>query len=60
MHRKLYEKHVKNIQQSIAHAYFVNVLMENKGVNFSAGVGVGQVLGESFQLFAKASLSAFL
>jgi hypothetical protein len=41
-----------------AHGYNIDLLMDNKGVRFNTGLGVGQLLGESFQAYFTAGFDA--
>ncbi|MCX6119017.1 MAG: hypothetical protein NT027_15890 [Proteobacteria bacterium] len=42
-----------------AHGYNVDLLMNNKGVRFNLGSGIGQVIGTNWQLYATAGFDAF-
>jgi hypothetical protein len=41
-----------------AHGYNVDLLMDNKGVRFNLGVGAGQVIGHSWQIYSTAGFDA--
>jgi outer membrane protein assembly factor BamA len=42
-----------------AHGYNLDLQFENKGVKLSAGLGVGQLVGRPFEVFAKFSFDNF-
>ncbi len=42
-----------------AHGYNVDLLMDNKGVRFNCGLGIGQVIGQKWQSYATAGFDAF-
>lgn len=41
-----------------AHGYSLDLQMENKGVRFNAGLGTGQVVGKSFEVFVTTGFDA--
>ena len=48
-----------DVQFVAAHGYNLDLFLENKGVRFNVGVGLGQVFGEQFNVYAKFGFDAF-
>ena len=50
----------KDFNTKTSHGYSIDLLMENKGVNFHAGIGIGQVIDSPLQVFLKAGFAAII